>query len=139
MIHNHHFMVERTTGNEAPHSKPAIRARFAALLGAAAMLTGCADAEDQAVAANYVSGVETPVKVPDEICKKINAELDACEEEATEVSTEVDGTIDTEFLESAKEICADIAGHQMRGAKADARSAQLTEDIIASLDLGGSK
>ena len=139
MILNFHYMAETPTGNEAPHSKDQIRTRFAALLGAAAILTGGCSADETATPVGYVPSIEAPENVRTATIEDIRAELTACVDEAIEVSTEPDGSVDTDFLDDMKGVCVEIAEAQVRTEQSKAHSAELTENIIASLELGGSK
>ena len=132
-------MAETPTGNEAPHSKDQIRTRFAALLGAAAILTGGCSADEAATPVDYVPGIEAPENVRAATIEDIRTELTACVDEAIEVSTEPDGSVDTDFLDDMKASCLRSAELQVSTEQSKARQAELTENMIASLELGGSK
>ncbi|MEM7662781.1 MAG: hypothetical protein AAF292_11065 [Pseudomonadota bacterium] len=134
------LMENRQTGSEAPKTKDGIRARLIALCGAAAVLSaGCSAQEATPVSA---SDIRAPENVRTAELEKIRTELRDCVQEAIEVSTNPDGSVDQGFLTDMENVCKDIAGNQIRTASARARTAaaradmdELTEQIIASLNL----
>ncbi len=132
-------MAETSTGNESPQSKDQIRTRFAVLLGAAAILTGGCSADETATPVDYVPNIEAPDTIRAATIEDIRTELTACVDEAIEVSTEPDGSVDTDFLGDMKASCLRSAELQVSTEQSKARSAEITNEIIASLELGGSQ
>lgn len=128
------------SGSEAPKTEDAIRARLIALCGAAIALSAGCSAQD--VTPVSAPGIRAPENVRTAELEKIRTELRVCVQEAIEVSTNPDGSVDQGFLDDMENVCKDIASNQVRTASAQVRTAaahadmdELTEQIIASLDL----
>lgn len=140
MLYSPGTIEEYSRSGAAFQAKHRIQAASIAALAVVGTLTSsCSDAEDPHAAASYSAIDGAHQNLDEEMIQHVRQKLEECVDEAAQVSVNTDGTIDTAFLNEMKASCERSARFQIEGAVADARNAQITEEIIVSLGLENSK